>query len=48
MRRYNVEEYVVASLKKSGIKIKDYGEIERIEVSSLGDTKIKLKKFGKK
>ena len=47
MRRYKLEEYVIASLKKSGIKVENYSEIEKIEVSTLDGTRIKLKKLEK-
>ena len=46
---YNIEKYVVASLKKSGITIKEYvSEIEKIEISTLKGTKITLKQAIKK
>ena len=42
---YKIEEYVIASLKKSGIELTDYSEIEKIEVSTLNGTKIKLREI---
>lgn len=45
-RDYTIEEFVIASLNKSGIKIKKYNpeNIEKIEINSLAGTRVKLKK----
>jgi len=47
VKTYTIEEYVISSLKKNGIKIEDYDpkNIEKIEINTFKETKVKLKKI---